>query len=168
MPLAEGDRGRLMAGSTNAVPGWLPAPRSGRSKKRRRIRRRGESSGGSAGSSKMRSTGCVSSRDSLPQRLRRTCRRTRGRKRRATGGGPLLRGGFLCSCRQAPQRRQRSRRPRRSAPAAGRLAEEVARTTKAPVSATGAPASAVAAATGAVGAPPEPTRKRKRGFPSSR
>jgi hypothetical protein len=47
------------------------------------------------------------------------------------------------------------------APAAGRSVEEVAR-------AAGASESAAAAMTGAVAAPPEPSRKRKRGFSSSR
>jgi hypothetical protein len=53
-------------------------------------------------------------------------------------------------------------------PAAGRSAEEAARPVEVPASATGASVSTAAAATDVVEAPPEPLRKRKRGFSSLR
>jgi hypothetical protein len=54
------------------------------------------------------------------------------------------------------------------APAAGQSAEEAAHTAEAPASAAGASWSATGVVTGAVRAPPEPSRKRKRGFSSLR
>jgi hypothetical protein len=90
--------------------GRPPAPRSYGSKRRRHITRRGETGGRCAGSSRTRSTGCASSKDSLPPRLWRTRRRTRRSKRRAMGAGPPERWNPLPP-HQEPQRRQRSRRP---------------------------------------------------------
>jgi hypothetical protein len=54
------------------------------------------------------------------------------------------------------------------APTARLLVEEAVRAAEAPTSAAGVSASAAAATTGAVVTPPEPSRKRKRGFSSLR
>jgi hypothetical protein len=110
-----------------------PAPCSSGSKRRRRARRRGESGAGSAGSNKTRSTGCASSGDSLPPRLRRTHHRTRRRKKRAMGVGPLERWNPPPLSPRAAE----GQAPvvGTEAPAAGRSMEEAARAVEAPASA---------------------------------
>jgi hypothetical protein len=104
-----------------------------------------------------------SSRDSLPQRLRRIRRRRRRRKRRATGGGPLLRGGVPRPRHHGPwgAAAEHAHAMGAGVPAARRSVEEAAR-------AAGAPASTEAATMGATAVPPEPSRKRKRGFSTLR
>jgi hypothetical protein len=70
------------------------ARRNGKSRSGRRARRRRGSGDGSAGNRKMRSSGCASSWDSLPWRLRSTRRRTR-KRRRVTEDELSPRGGSL-------------------------------------------------------------------------
>jgi hypothetical protein len=106
----------------------------------------------------MRSTGCASSRDSLPLRVQRTRRRTRRRKKRAMGVDPTKRWS------PPPPSPRAAEAAEGHVPATRRSVEEAARTVEAPMSIAGASTSAAAAATGVVGAPPEPSRKRKRGF----
>jgi hypothetical protein len=86
------------------------------------------------------------------------------------GGGLPSRDGIPHPRHRGPQRRQRSRCPRwaRRRATAGPSVEEAAHTAEAPVSAAGVSASAAVAVTGAAVAPPEPSRKWKRGFSSLR
>jgi hypothetical protein len=85
------------------------AQRSGGSKSGRRARRRRGSGDGSAGNREVRSSGCASSWDSPPRRLRSTRRRTK-RRRRATGDGLPPRGGSLRPPRLEPRRQKRRQR----------------------------------------------------------
>jgi hypothetical protein len=80
----------------------------------RRVRRSGGSGAGSAGSREMRSSGCASSRDFLPWQRRSTRCREKKRKRKATGGRHLPRGGSLRPPHREPWRRRRSKRLRRA------------------------------------------------------
>jgi hypothetical protein len=87
--LAEGDRGRLaVRPCPRTEPERFPVLRSDVSRSWRRTGGRRESGGGSAGSSGKRSTGCASSRDSLPRRLWRTRHWERRKKTRAMGAPP--------------------------------------------------------------------------------
>jgi hypothetical protein len=106
--LAEGGRERCAVRPAHTPSPGVRARRSSGNRSGRRGRRRRGSGDRSVRNRRMRSSSSASSRDSLPRRLRSTCRRTRKRRRKVTGGSPL-RGGSLRPPRREPQRRRRNK-----------------------------------------------------------
>jgi hypothetical protein len=106
----------LQVMAVNAARSDPPTPRararvrrSDGNKSGRRARRRRGSGDGNARNREVRSSGCASSWDSPPRRLRSTRRQTR-RRRRVMGDMLSPRGGSLRPPRPEPWRRQRRQR----------------------------------------------------------
>jgi hypothetical protein len=126
------------------------------------------SGGENAESRGTKSSGCASSRGSLPPATPECSSSDEEEEEDSDGGQAPLERWEPTPPRREPRRRRRNECLGAGAPAAGRSTEEAAHAAEVPACTAEASRGAMVAASAVASAPAEPSRKRKRGFSTLR